>query len=206
MKVEIYKVTEDCWRLVADDGAICVLDDLPAFFEPLDFKKSDGTITKWAILYFSGANKSDPYDYFGELYEPIPPGYFDKSSTPTFSMTGPAGHTKTMKRFLLRTVAYIGLYGEIFSAFCRWFSRPDRKPWRTVVTKSLVAAGYLPPTCEERNAARAQEQINSEHEALIWIAKQPETIQACLKSFDPSLLKKFYRRKKPVEIYPFGEL
>lgn len=115
-----------------------------------------------------------------------------------------------MKRFLLRSIAYVGLYAEIFSALCRWVSKPDcwgyRKPWRTVVTRSLVAAGYLPPTREERNAARAQRQINSEHEALTWIAKQPETIQECLKSYNPKLLEKFYRWKDPVEVYPFGEL
>lgn len=115
-----------------------------------------------------------------------------------------------LKRFFLRSLSYVGLYAEILSALCRWVSRPDcwgyRKPWRTVVTRSLVAAGYLPPTREEIEAAQAQRQIVSEHEALTWIAKQPETIQTCLKSFDPSLLKKFYISKKPAEIYPFGEL
>lgn len=67
MKVEIYKLADDCWRLEADDGSICILDELPGFFEALDFKNRDGTITQWQLLFFKGARKSDPFDYFGEL-------------------------------------------------------------------------------------------------------------------------------------------
>lgn len=69
MKVEIYRVHDDCWRLVADDWSICILDDLPAFFEPLDFKNRDGTSTQWKLLFFEGARKCDAFEYFGELYK-----------------------------------------------------------------------------------------------------------------------------------------
>lgn len=115
-----------------------------------------------------------------------------------------------MKHFFLRAVAYAGLYAEIFSALCRWVSRPDcwgkRKPWRTVVTEALVAARYLPPTSEEVKAQEVQRRINCEHEALTWQAAQPETIQTCLKSDNPELLKNFYKRPMwaKSEFYPEG--
>lgn len=103
-----------------------------------------------------------------------------------------------MKHFFLRAAAYAGLYAEIFSALCRWVSRPDpwgeRKPWRTVVTKALVAAGYLPPSREEIETQKAQQRINQEHALLTFHAKQPETIRTCLK-FDVALLEKAYRGK-----------
>lgn len=91
-----------------------------------------------------------------------------------------------MKRFFLRAVAYVGLYSEIFAASCRWlsyvppgWSRRDR--WKSDVTRSLIVAGYLPPTREAVETAQEQRRINSEHEALVWIAAQPETIKTCLK-------------------------
>lgn len=109
-----------------------------------------------------------------------------------------------MKRFFLRAVAYIGLYSEILSASCRWLSKPncwgERKPWRTVVTQSLVATEYLPPT-------RAQVEAEQEHEYLSWIAAQSETIQTCLSAYNPELLKNFYKRPPmwaKSEFYPEG--
>lgn len=70
MNVELYKVTEDCWWLVNSAGDICVLEDMPTFFETYDFKSSDGIITQWKLLYFEGAPKSAPFEYRGELYKP----------------------------------------------------------------------------------------------------------------------------------------
>lgn len=103
-----------------------------------------------------------------------------------------------MKNFFLRAAAYLGLYAEILSSLCRWASRPDpwgeRKPWRTVITKALVAAGYLPPSREEIETQKAQQRINQEHALLSFHAKQPETIQTCLK-FDKELLEKTYRSR-----------
>lgn len=68
MNVEIYEIT-DGWRLVNELGEVCILDDMPGFFEPLEFKNTDGTITKWKVYFFTGARKSDPFEYFGELYK-----------------------------------------------------------------------------------------------------------------------------------------
>lgn len=52
MKVEIYRMSEDCWRLVNAIGEICLLDQLPAFFEVLDFRNSAGDIVKYKLLFF----------------------------------------------------------------------------------------------------------------------------------------------------------
>lgn len=68
MKVEIYRFADDCWRLVADDWSICILDEMPTFFEPYDFIKA-GVITKWKLLFVKAAPKWEPFEYYGELYK-----------------------------------------------------------------------------------------------------------------------------------------
>lgn len=94
-----------------------------------------------------------------------------------------------------RTLAYIGLYTEIFSASCRWLASAQRSPYKTFMTRALKASGYILPTQEEIDAVNAQQDINAEYALLTFHGKQPETIQACLK-FDPSLFEKLYRNSR----------
>lgn len=68
MKVEIYRIADDCWRLVNELGEVCILDGMPGFFEPLQFKNSEGVITEWKFLTFMGV-WGKPFEYFGELYK-----------------------------------------------------------------------------------------------------------------------------------------
>lgn len=99
-----------------------------------------------------------------------------------------------MKHFLLRTITYVGLYAEIFSASCRWIITTRHEPWRSFVTKSLVTAGYLHPTAEAVAAKKLQQEIVAQFGPLHFHSTQPETIQTCLK-FDIALLEKAYRGK-----------
>lgn len=81
-----------------------------------------------------------------------------------------------MKRLLLRAVAYVGLYAEIFAATCRWLSYapPRRVGWKYFVTKELVVARYLPPPVTPEQTA-AYTEVKTFH------LRQPLTIQRCLR-------------------------
>lgn len=69
MNVEIYRLSEDCWRIINAIGETCILDELPSFFESLDFRTSAGDIVKYKILFFEGVTERGNLHYFGELYK-----------------------------------------------------------------------------------------------------------------------------------------
>lgn len=69
MKVEIHRMSHDCWRLVSAAGETCVLDELPGFFESLDFKTPAGGTVKYKLLFFEGITGNDYLQYVGELYK-----------------------------------------------------------------------------------------------------------------------------------------
>lgn len=69
MNVEIYHQSDDDWRLVNAIGETCILEELPNFFESLDFRTSAGDIVKYKLLFFEHLTERGNLHYIGELYK-----------------------------------------------------------------------------------------------------------------------------------------
>lgn len=69
MKVEIYRVSDECWQLVTSTGETCDLDELPSFFDVLDFRNAAGDIVKYKLLYFTHITENGNLQYVGESYK-----------------------------------------------------------------------------------------------------------------------------------------
>lgn len=179
MNVVIYRLEkEDCWKLVNSAGEICILDELPSFYDVLEFRNSKGEIAKWQLEYFLAARRDDPYWFYGELRKPLAP---TKIETPKNTYQVFVSHSSA-KRFFRRAFAYVGLYAEIFSALCRWMSTDTKAKWRSFVTMNLVWTGYLPPP---KNVARH-----------VFASHQRENIQRCLR-VSPRALEAVRRQLNP---------
>lgn len=67
MNVEIYRMS-DCWRLITAAKETCILGELPAFFDILDFRNHAGNTVRYKLLFFKAAAQTGNRTAMDKLY------------------------------------------------------------------------------------------------------------------------------------------